>query len=126
MIKIKKLFGNYKNSPLPDNIIGLTTLFNSDTRSNKLNLAIGYLYDETGQIYLPSSVEEAVSRIPHVQRGYLIPNEPLNWNGNPVFMEGIIRLIFEEYAETLLNNNLVAAATTVGGTQAISLFAAAA
>jgi aspartate/tyrosine/aromatic aminotransferase len=118
-----KYFGTYSQTFAPDGILGLMTAFTADVRPEKLNLAIGYLYGEDGQIFIPAAVEEASRRAPRIQEGYLVPSGPLDWNGNRLFMEGAARLVFGKYAPSLLAENRIAAATTVGGTQAVSLFA---
>lgn len=119
----KEIFGRYKEQPKPDGIIGLTTQFEADPRPFKLDMAIGYLRGENGRVYIPPAIDTASRRSKRIKQGYVIPHEPLGWNGDREFMRGITQIVLGEHTEELLRENRIAAATTIGGTQAVSLFA---
>lgn len=119
----KEIFGTYKERPKPDGIIGLTTQFDADPRRFKLDMAIGYLRGENEKIYIPPAIRTASRRSLRIKEGYVIPHEPLGWNGDREFMKGVIRMVLGDSVDELLRENRIAAATTIGGTQAVSLFA---
>lgn len=119
----KEIFGTYKERPKPDGIIGLTTQFEADPRPFKLDMAIGYLRGENGRVYIPPAIRVASRRSQRIKEGYVIPHEPLGWNGDREFMKGIMQMVLGEHAFDLFQENRIGAATTIGGTQAVSLFA---
>lgn len=125
---IPKVFGEYPQTPQPDPIIGLLTEFLNDTHPDKLNAAIGYLVDEQGRIFLPDAVQVGFDRL--VARGdllrrdgYVSPELPLGWSGNKALISETARMIYGEKADSLLDNNLIAATTTIGGTHGVALVA---
>ncbi len=118
-----KFFGKFTKEYKPDDMINLAKEFDEDPRQHKINMSIGIIYDENEEVYIPSSVQKASENVARIHKGYLLPKPPLGWSGEPAFIEGIARLIFGEYAKQLLDDNLLAAIATAGGTQAVAVFA---
>ena len=69
---IEKQFKSIKMAPR-DPILGLTELFKSDSRPEKINLGVGVYYDDLGQIPLLKCVQQAEASLVNraSPRGYL-------------------------------------------------------
>lgn len=109
----------------PDPILSLAAEFENDSRPNKLNLSIGYLYDPEGKIWTPPAIREAKSRFDNenIVYAYQGPTAPWEWLGHQRYVEQSIRLVFGEHADELIHNGKIAAWGTPGGTNAVSLAA---
>lgn len=99
-----------------DPILGLVETFKADVRSNKINLSIGYYYDEQGSIPKLRSVVKAAA-LNHSEDqndGYL----PMA--GSQAFIDEASRLVFGEDSHVIQQRN-VASVQTLGGSGALKL-----
>jgi len=99
-----------------DPILGLTDLYNADSRAHKVNLGVGIYYDETGRIPLLDAVAEVERRLAAAgrARGYL----PID--GLAAYNRATQDLLFGADS-ALLAANRVATAQTIGGSGALRI-----
>ncbi len=97
-----------------DPILGLNELFNTDTRSNKVNLGVGVYYDDNGKLTLLKAVQQAeIERVQkNLARGYL----PID--GVATYNSGVQKLLFGEDESMLTRSTTV---QTFGGTGALKI-----
>nr|BET44553.1 MAG: aspartate transaminase [Candidatus Aschnera chinzeii] len=109
------MFKNLKYATT-DPILGLTEIFNADTRTTKINLGIGVYVNEVGTTPILSSVKKAEK--------YLIKNENtknyLNITGTIKFANVTEQLLFGDLDN---NNNYIQTVQTPGGTAALHISA---
>lgn len=115
--------GRLENPPGPDPILILMTEYQNDTRADKINGGIGVINNDQGKLWTSNAILIASERTPILQGGYVVPEGPLEWGGKSAFLEGTIRLVFQDLADKLLAENRVAAIGTSGGTHAVAMFA---
>lgn len=101
-----------KRYPL-DPILGLQSLYNQDSRTNKVNLGIGTYQGEQGQACVFNSVRKAEKKLleKNLNKNYL----PID--GYPPLVQGVKRLILGDLA----NDKKLLGMQTVGGTAAIRI-----
>lgn len=97
-----------------DPILGVTDAWRADPRPTKVNLGVGVYYDEQGRLTLLEAVKRAedVLVAKHHTRGYI----PID--GRPDYTRATQNLIFGKDS-TLLAENRVVTAQTLGGTGAL-------
>lgn len=108
------LFDHLKLLP-PDPILGLAPLFNSDQRSEKVNLGIGTYMNETGKPIVFEVVRQAEKKIDqaHLNKEY----QPID--GSSDFKDAIFELVFGDKAEKIKDRTAVIA--SIGGSGSIRL-----
>jgi len=99
-----------------DPILGLTDLYNADSRPHKVNLGVGIYYDEAGRIPLLDAVAEVERGLAAAgrARGYL----PID--GLAAYNRATQELLFG-VDSALLAANRVATAQTIGGSGALRI-----
>jgi aspartate/tyrosine/aromatic aminotransferase len=102
----------------PDPILGLTETFRADTRTEKVNLAVGVYVDDTGVTPVIPSVLEAERRLlaKAGSKGYL----PID--GRPGYKKAVRDLVFGSEHE-IVESGRSATAQTPGGTGALRVAA---
>jgi aromatic-amino-acid transaminase len=105
--------------PYPgDPILGLNEQFQKDTRSHKVNLAIGIYFDDDGRIPTLDCVQKAESQI--LQEASSKSYLPIE--GLPLFNQAVQQLIFGENHE-VIKTKRVATLQTVGSSAALKVAA---
>ncbi|MDX8430884.1 MAG: amino acid aminotransferase [Candidatus Algichlamydia australiensis] len=93
----------------PDPILGLTTAYKNDPRSDKINLGVGVYYD--------ADLQQKTMNVVHKAEELLCKREPsktyLSIDGDSRYLDGLQELIFGENLEGIVS------AQSVGGTGAI-------
>jgi aromatic-amino-acid transaminase len=109
------LFSNVELAPR-DPILGLNEAYNSDTRSNKVNLGVGVYFTDDGKIPLLRAVQaaEKIMMEKSAARGYLAIE------GIPAYNQGVQNLLFGQDSEILTAGRVVTA-QAVGGTGALKI-----
>ena len=109
------LFSNVELAPR-DPILGLNEAFNSDTRSDKVNLGVGVYFTDEGKIPLLRAVQaaEKIMMEKSSARGYLAIE------GLPAYNQGVQNLLFGKDSEILTSGRVVTA-QAVGGTGALKI-----
>lgn len=99
-----------------DPILGLNEQFNADTRSNKINLAVGVYYDANGQLPLLACVKAAEQQMmaASTPRGY----QPID--GIAAYNKAVQGLVFGTTSE-VLSAGRVATVQSLGGTGALKI-----
>lgn len=119
-------FGESPTIP-PDSILVLSNRFAQDKRKRKIDLGVGYFYEDDGEIFIPSAVREAWQRVFKKSLDdvlYLSPNGRQEWLGYRPFLRGTARLVFgQKIAAELIASGKLVAVGTEGGTGAVSLAA---
>ncbi|MFP3558771.1 amino acid aminotransferase [Paraburkholderia sp. SIMBA_049] len=100
-----------------DPILSLVEAFNTDARSDKLNLSIGLYYDEDGRVPTLQSVTNAEQSLPN--RALLSPSY-LPMDGLSDFRKAVQSLIFGLDSEAL-ERRRVATIQTLGGSGALKV-----
>lgn len=103
---------------LGDPILGINSLFQSDGRTDKVNLSIGIYLNEEGQVPLLASVHEAERRLLVRRAGK--PYLPIE--GTPAMRAATANLLFGEDSAALRERR-VATAQTVGSSGALKIAA---
>jgi len=95
----------------PDSILGLTDVFNKDSRTEKINLTVGVYKDETGQTPILHSVKLAEAKLlaQEKSKGYL------GIEGHPEFLKLVSKLALNGIVEL----DRVSSVQTPGGTGAL-------
>lgn len=106
------LFANISEAPA-DIILGLNESFKADTRSEKVNLGIGVYADENGKLPVMKAIQTAYNN----QSSFARPYIPID--GIAEYTKGIKNLLFKN--TTLLNENRVVTAQSLGGTGALKI-----
>lgn len=101
-----------------DPILGINSLFQSDTRTDKVNLSIGIYLDEEGHVPLLASVHEAERRLLERRAGK--PYLPIE--GTPAMRAATAKLLFGEDSAALREKR-VATVQTVGSSGALKIAA---
>lgn len=101
-----------------DPILGLNEQFSQDPRNDKVNLAVGVYYDDSGKIPLLDCVAEAEASLvaSRLARGY----QPID--GPTAFQDAVLPVVFGPMAN-LSDARRIATVQTVGGTSALRLAA---
>jgi aromatic-amino-acid transaminase len=109
------LFSNVELAPR-DPILGLNEAYNSDTRSDKVNLGVGVYFTDDGKIPLLRAVQaaEKIMMEKSAARGYLAIE------GIPAYNQGVQNLLFGKDSEILTSGRVVTA-QAVGGTGALKI-----
>jgi len=109
------IFANVELAPR-DPILGLTEGFNSDTRSEKVNLGVGVYYDDNGKIPLLAAVKAAEkTRIEAAPaRGYQPIEGPAAYNG------AVQALLFGNGSDLVASGQVITA-QALGGTGALKI-----
>ena len=109
------LFSNVELAPR-DPILGLNEAYNSDTRSDKVNLGVGVYFTDEGKIPLLRAVQaaEKIMMEKSSARGYLAIE------GLPAYNQGVQNLLFGKDSEILTSGRVVTA-QAVGGTGALKI-----
>jgi aspartate/tyrosine/aromatic aminotransferase len=102
-------FENYKPAKA-DPIFGLNAILKADTRTNKIDLLIGYYKNEDG--YIP--IFNAVKKADEILRSRVKDFNYLPIDGYSPYLSGLRNLIFDE-----CYHDSVYGAQTVGGTSAL-------
>jgi aromatic-amino-acid transaminase len=99
-----------------DPILGLTEAFNTDARTNKVNLGVGVYYDDAGKLPLLRAVRAAEeARMKNAPpRGY----QPIE--GAPAYNKAVQDLLFGQGA-ALTADGRVVSAQALGGTGALKI-----
>lgn len=101
-----------------DPILGINSLFQSDSRTDKVNLSIGIYLDEEGRVPLLASVHEAERRLLDRRAGK--PYLPIE--GTPTMRTATAKLLFGENSAALREQR-VATVQTVGSSGALKIAA---
>ncbi|MFP3517093.1 amino acid aminotransferase [Pseudomonas sp. SIMBA_077] len=99
-----------------DPILGLNEAFNTDTRTDKVNLGVGVYCNEEGRIPLLRAVIEAetIRAAEHASRGYL----PID--GIAAYDQAVQKLLFGEQSPLLAAGRVITM-QSVGGTGALKI-----
>jgi len=99
-----------------DPILGLNEAFNTDTRTDKVNLGVGVYCNEEGRIPLLRAVIEAetIRAAEHASRGYL----PID--GIAAYDQAVQKLLFGEQSPLLAAGRVITT-QSVGGTGALKI-----
>ncbi|MFM2344019.1 MAG: hypothetical protein RLZZ210_628 [Pseudomonadota bacterium] len=97
-----------------DPILGLNEAFNSDARTNKVNLGVGVYYDDNGKLPLLKAVQQA--ELERVQKS--LPRGYLPIEGVATYNSGVQNLLFQNNQDLLSRSTTV---QTVGGTGALKI-----
>lgn len=110
-----ELYSSLENAP-SDPIFGLVEAYKADTRANKVNLTIGVLIDESGNVTTPEVVKKAMAEILADCQ-----NKPdyLPMLGLKPYCELAAQLIFSD----TYNSKRVTSAQSLGGTGALRVIA---
>ncbi len=112
---IEKKFESIKMAPR-DPILGLTELFKSDSRPEKINLGVGVYYDDLGQVPLLKCVQQA--EVTLAERA--IPRAYLPINGDQTYCDKVQELLFGASAPAIEQKKVITV-QTLGGTGALRL-----
>jgi len=105
-----------KNINLKDEIFDLNTEFNTDIRTEKINGGIGVYLDNQGKPFVIPIVKKIASSLDFSNFNYL----PIN--GDPIFLEESLKLVFGNNLYNDFKNQLVKQGT-IGGTNGIFIWA---
>jgi aromatic-amino-acid transaminase len=99
-----------------DPILGLNEQFNADTRTDKVNLAVGVYYDANGKLPLLECVKAAEQQMmsPPAARGY----QPID--GIAAYNKAVQGLVFGENSEAVTGGR-IATVQSLGGTGALKI-----
>lgn len=97
-----------------DQIFGLPKIFKADPRPKKVNLGIGAYQDSEGKPFILTTVREVeLSLIEHETTKEYLPID-----GNPEFIQEILKVIYGDKCPQLLEGKIFAA-QSIGGTGAL-------
>lgn len=113
----KIMFESIKMAP-SDPILGLSNIYNTDKRTNKINLGIGVYLDETGNTPILFSVKQAEKYLLQQE----ITKNYLSITGIPSFNTATQYLLFGE-DNVILSKNNISTVQTPGGTGALRIAA---
>jgi len=102
---------------LPDTVLNLSKIVKEDKRSNVINATVGFIRDESGEIFIPKVVQQAWKQVKIEPATYLSPKNEYEWLGAEDFIQGALHLILEK-----TKPEDVASLGTVGGTGAVFSF----
>lgn len=98
-----------------DPIFSLQAACNNDPRPEKINLSIGFYYDDAGQIPVLESVQKASTLVNNKQ----YPGGYLPMSGSPVYCQASQELIFAN--TQALHDKRIATIQTLGGSGALKV-----
>lgn len=105
----------------PDPILGLSRLCEQDHRPEKIDAGVGVYRDENGETFTPSAIHIASAQLGLGPVDYLSPSGKEEFLGDRTFIEQTARLVFDRYADELLEQQRLAAIGTPGGTGAVAV-----
>lgn len=100
-----------------DPILSLVTDFNNDKRTDKVNLSIGYYYDEQGIVPELNCVKKAKDALYQTQKGSSLY---LPMSGLPAYCNAVQSLLFGE-AHPSVKEQRIATIQTLGGSGALKV-----
>ena len=117
---------NQIGSAPPDEILGLTEIFNKDTNPKKVNLTVGIYKDNYGKVTTFPSVKKAQDLVnKNYQSFQNLAYLPIN--GNRDYSKNVLNFIWNDSCEGLANNYLlkdkINFVQTLSGTGAVALAA---